>query len=221
MTPPILASVANRVLIVDPDPLIRELHRLALTFVGNDVVVASSSNDAELLYEQFAPDVVVLSVGAGPDDAARFRDRLVRSGDPVRQVVLVAADDRRARSGASAVIARPVDLDALVAAIGTAPTDPSSVAVGSLVLDRRTERAVVGDREVHLSPTEYRLLRLLMINADRVMSKTDILEHVWRYDFGGRTNAVETYVSYLRRKLGPLGGPSIVTVRGAGYVLRA
>jgi two-component system OmpR family response regulator len=217
----ILAVVNRRVLIVDPDPLTRELHRMALTFVGHDVRVVASSNDAELLFDGFAPDVVVLTVDIGPEDATRFRDRLVRSGDPVRQVVIVGDHADRRRAGAAVVLARPLDLDALVAAVEGGTGGESTVSVGTLELDRRRERVVVAGQEVHLSPTEFRLLRLLAINAERVLSKADILDQVWRYDFGGRTNAVETYVSYLRRKLGPLGGPSIVTVRGAGYVLRA
>jgi two-component system OmpR family response regulator len=225
-----LAPVA-RVLIVDPEPMSRELHSMALGFVGHEVRSSASSYDADLAFDQFRPDVVVVSVDGGPEDGTRFRDRLIRASDPVPQIVLAATGsgsrEGRRPAGAVASFARPVSLDDLVAAVGRAvATDEDQgpdapLAVGSLSLDRSEERAWLGDAEVRLSPTEYRLLRLLMINADRVISKADILDHVWHYDFGGRTNAVETYVSYLRRKLRPLGGPSIVTVRGSGYVLRS
>ena len=88
------------------------------------------------------------------------------------------------------------------------------------MLDLDSTQVWVGERMVHLSPTEFRLLRLLMLNANRVVSKAEILDNVWQDDVGGRSNAVETYVSYLRRRLGPSGGTLIVTVRGSGYVLR-
>lgn len=218
----------GRVLLVDDDSGRRELHELALEFVGHDVC-AVGGNEASEHYHLFAPDLVVCSID-GPGPTRDFHFRLRHAGHPTQQLVMVDPPAMRgvhaeARSELVVVVAAPTPLRALVdrVAVILEPARSersSSVSVGNLVLDPAVGRTWFAGAEVALTPTEFRLLRVLMDNVDRVVSKRDILEDVWRYDFGGRTNAVETYVGYLRRKLRPLGAPEIVTVRGVGYSLR-
>jgi two-component system OmpR family response regulator len=225
-------STAARILIVDGEPSRAELHRMALSFVGCNVQVAVGGVDATHRFDTFVPHLVVACVDRGPCESADFVSRLLQLCDPTPVLVIVASESlasaRATFTGASTrVIETVIDLDQLVDAVrrsldpdGDIPQRPTRISAGRLALDLHSTEVWIGERLVHLSPTEFRLLRVLMVNANRVVSKAEILDNVWHYDFGGRTNAVETYISYLRRKLGPLGGPLIATVRGSGYVLR-
>lgn len=223
---PIRSSRPARVQLVDGVEPRRELFELALGFVGHDVS-SCDGRSADRDFELFAPDLVVIAVDASDDEALRFHHRLLMAGHRTPQIVVAPSalvdvrshDDRVRRLAAPIALRLLVDAAADVLHVG-GERPSTMVAVDDLLLDPASGEAWFRGAALALTPTEFRLLRLLMQHADRVVSKSEILEHVWRYDFGGRTNAVETYVGYLRRKLRPLGAPQIVTIRGSGYSLR-
>jgi two-component system OmpR family response regulator len=159
---------------------------------------------------------------------------LVMAGDDVAVIFLSARDEvsdrvRGFSVGADDYVTKPFSLEEVVARVravllrsnrGRAASDSSVLRYADLSLDDERHQVRRGDVPVELSPTEYSLLRFLLQNPERVMSKEQILDHVWRYDFGGDTGVVETFVSLLRRKLNAAGPPLVHTVRGFGYVLR-
>ncbi|MCW2714771.1 MAG: tcrX [Frankiales bacterium] len=224
-----------RLLVVDDEPNILELLSASLRFAGFDVVTATNGKDALLQARATAPDLVVLDVmmpGMNGFDVAR---ELRRGGDRVPVVFLTAKDATEDRVegltiGGDDYVTKPFSLEEVVARIravlrrtvGAPPADPAAarLAYDDLVLDDDTHQVWKAGAEVDLSPTEFKLLRYLLQNPGRVLSKRQILEHVWQYDFGGDGNVVESYVSYLRRKV-DTGEPRLLhTVRGVGYVLR-
>ncbi|OLF19377.1 response regulator transcription factor [Actinophytocola xanthii] len=221
-----------RILVVDDDARIRELLESTLRFAGFDVTVAASGRECLDLVGTSAVDLVLLDVVL-PDLGGFELVRLLRSRrDQVPVVFLTArdgVDDRIAGLGVGGddYVTKPFDVGEVVARLTAVlrrtrggGNAPEPLRVDDLVLDPEAHRVTRGDREVELSPTEYRLLHYLMVNAGRVVSKAQILDHVWQYDFGGDGAVVEKFISTLRRKVDADAPALIRTVRGFGYTVR-
>ena len=223
---------ATRVLVVDDEPSITDLVSMALRYEQFDVRVASNGREALDAVESFSPDLAVLDIMMpgidGFEVARRLRNQGARLPDPLPHR---ARRDRGQGPRAHARRRRLHDQAVQRRGAGRAhPRDPRRVqpaaaspgrlAFADLELDEDTHEVWRAGREIELTATEFKLLRYLLLNARRVLSKDQILDHVWNYDFGGNANIVETYVSYLRRKVDADGAPLIHTVRGVGYSLR-
>jgi two-component system OmpR family response regulator len=222
------------VLVVDDEPNITDLVATALRYEGFDVEVAGTGTDALRTAATFRPDLLVLDVMLPDRDGFALLERLRADGQRVPVVFLTARDstDDKVKGltvGGDDYVTKPFSLEELVARVravlrranGSDATGASARLVfADLELDDDTHEVWRGRTRVELTPTEFKLLRYLMLNARRALSKAQILDHVWEYDFGGDANVVETYVSYLRKKLDPLGPPLIHTIRGIGYSLR-
>jgi two-component system OmpR family response regulator len=226
------ANAEARVLVVDDEPNIVDVLRMSLEFVGFEVDVATNGRTAIAKVRSGRPDIVLLDVMLPDLDGFEVLKRL-RADEITTPVVFLTARDtpadavRGLTAGGDDYVAKPFSLEELVARVRAVLRRSRGEVTASRILrfsdlemddDRRT--VTRGGTLVELSRTEYELLRYLMENAERVMSKSMILSHVWHYDFGGDSTVVETYVSYLRKKLDPLGPPLIQTVRGFGYTLR-
>lgn len=221
----------TRILIVDDEPNILELLHTALRFIGYEVWAATSGAQALAAAETFRPDLVVLDVMLPDTDGFEVCRRL-RGLLPEVRVVFLTARNQAADAvtgltvaGGDDYVRKPFSLDELVARIAlvlhrTAACAPAHgrLHVADVVLDQETYEVTRAGRSIALSPTEFKLLRYLMTNAGRVVSKEQIRDQVWHYDFKGEVGVVENYVSYLRRKLGD--PPLIRTVRSVGYQLR-
>jgi two-component system OmpR family response regulator len=221
-----------RLLVVDDEPNIVELLSTSLRFAGFAVATAMTGNDAVRSVERHRPDLVLLDVMLPDVDGfvvlRRLRD--ARERLPVLFLTARDANDDKVTGltlGGDDYVSKPFSLEEVVARIRAvlrrtrADDDRQArLSVADLDLDEDSHQVWRGEREVQLSPTEFNLLRYLMVNAGRVVSKSQILDHVWSYDFDGDANIVESYISYLRRKLDDGGEPLIHTVRGVGYVLR-
>ena len=223
-----------RVLVVDDEPNIVELLSASLRFVGFDVATAADGVQALDVARSFRPDLLVLDVMMPGMDGfgllRRLRDDGVRS--PV--LFLTARDSVEDKItgltlGGDDYVTKPFSLEEVVARIrsvlrrsGALAELPSSsrMTFADIELDDDTHEVWKAGEPVGLSPTEFTLLRYLMINAGTVLSKPRILDHVWNYDFGGEVNVVESYVSYLRRKIDTTEPRLLHTLRGVGYVLR-
>ncbi|HEX5740219.1 MAG TPA: response regulator transcription factor [Pilimelia sp.] len=232
----------NRVLVVDDEPNISALLSATPRLVRYEVRVEETGHAALVAAEEFDPDLVVLDVMLPDLDGIRVAQRLRRSGRTTPVLFLTArdaVDDRIAGliAGADDYVTEPFSLEELVLRIravlrrspsgGPAPTGPpgggaeqARLSYADLELDADAYEVRRAGQRIDLSPTEFRLLRYLMANAGRVVSKTQILDRVWAYDFGGDGRIVESYVYYLRRKIDRQGPPLIHTVRGVGYALR-
>ncbi|WBB77231.1 response regulator transcription factor [Micromonospora sp. WMMD1128] len=234
---PALAGTAGaaRVLVVDDEPNISTLLASALRLVAYDTRVAASGRAALASVEEFDPHLVVLDVMLPDLDGFEVARRLRAAGRPVPVLFLSARDtveDRVAGLvvGADDYVAKPFSLEEVVlrirAILRRSQPEPSAVPETStlryadLELDDGAHQVRRAGQLVELSPTEFKLLRYLLVNAGRVVSKAQILDRVWNYDFGGDGRIVESYVYYLRRKVDRLGPPLIHTVRGVGYTLR-
>jgi two-component system OmpR family response regulator len=221
-----------RLLVVDDEESLVEMLASALRFGGYEVETAMAGFDALRAVRRAEPDLIVLDVNLPDIDGFEVCRRLRRDGVTAPVVFLTArddADDLRTgfRRGGDDYLTKPFSLEelglrieAILRRTGTAAEAANRLVCGDVTLDDDAHRVWVGDDEVSLSPTEFRLLRHLMANRDRVLSKGQILDHVWEYDFDGNANVVETYVSYLRTKLAAAESGRIHTVRGVGYVLR-
>jgi two-component system OmpR family response regulator len=223
-----------RLLVVDDEPNIVELLATSLRFAGFEVVTATTGSAAVTAVERYRPDLVVLDVMLPDVDGFVVLRRLRAGRDHLPVLFLTARDanDDKVTGltlGGDDYVTKPFSLEEVVARIravlrrtqaGRDGRTPR-LTVADLELDEDSHQVWRGEREVQLSPTEFNLLRYLMTNAGRVVSKAQILDHVWNYDFDGDANIVESYVSYLRRKLDDGAEPLIHTVRGVGYVLRA
>jgi two-component system OmpR family response regulator len=224
-----------RLLVVDDEPNIVELLATSLRFAGFAVATAMTGADAVRAVERHDPDLVLLDVMLPDVDGfvvlRRLRDR--RDHLPVLFLTARDANDDKVTGltlGGDDYVTKPFSLEEVVARIRAvlrrtragagAAGAPTRLTVADLVLDEESHQVWRGDREVQLSPTEFNLLRYLMLNSGRVLSKAQILDHVWSYDFDGDANIVESYISYLRRKLDDRDDRLIHTVRGVGYVLR-
>jgi two-component system, OmpR family, response regulator len=221
----------TRILVVDDEPNIVELLHTALRFVGYDVRAATTGAQTLAIAETFRPELVVLDVMLPDLDGFEVCRRL-RGLLPEVRVVFLTARNQAADAvtgltvaGGDEYVRKPFSLDELVARIALVlnrtarPPAAGRLHVADLVLDRETYEVTRAGHPVGLSPTEFKLLRYLMANAGRVVSKEQIRDQVWHYDFNGEVGVVENYISYLRRKLGD--PPLIRTVRGIGYQLRS
>jgi two-component system OmpR family response regulator len=221
-----------RILVVDDEPRITELVSMALRYEGFDVETAATGRAALQAVEVFRPAVIVLDVMLPDMDGFAVTERLGAVHNRVPIIFLTARDAvedkvRGLTLGGDDYVTKPFSLEELVARIRVllrrveAAPDSSAVVFSDLELDDEMHEVRRAGAPIELTATEFRLLRYLMQNAPRVLSKAQILDHVWNYDFGGDANIVETYVSYLRKKLDALGPPLIHTVRGVGYRLSA
>jgi len=221
------------ILIVEDEEAIRDLVATALRFTGFSVEVAATGKDALALVRSLAPDLIVLDVNLPDVDGFEVCRRLRADRCDVPVIFMTARDDPadlRAgfTRGGDDYVTKPFSLEELILRIdavlrrthGTV-TEPARLVSGALILDQESHRVWRGGTEVSLSPTEFRLLRYLLLNRDRVVSKPQIVDHVWDYEFGGDPSTVETYISYLRRKLDDRDAQIIQTVRGFGYSLRS
>lgn len=222
-----------RVLVVDDEPSITELLVMALRYEGWDVATASSGLAAVRSAKETGPDVIVLDMMLPDFDGLEVM-RQVRMDQPRVPVIFLTAkdalEDRVAglTAGGDDYVTKPFSLEELMARLRAllrrsgATEEPSeaTIVVGDLSLDEDSHEVSRAGRDIYLTVTEFELLRYLMRNPRRVLSKAQILDHVWHYDFGGQVNVVELYISYLRKKIDRGHDPMIHTVRGAGYVLR-
>ena len=220
-----------QVLVVDDEPNIRELVQVALKFHGCSVTTAATGKDALRHAEADRPDLIVLDVMLPDMDGLEVCSRLRAQGLRVPVVFLTARDATEDKItgltvGGDDYVTKPFSLDELIARIRAVlrRTRPGGEEIrlgyADLVIDEDAHEARRAGEPVELTPTEFKLLRYLTVNAGRVMSKAQILDHVWQYDFGGGDNVVETYISYLRKKVDRDRVPLIHTVRGVGYSLR-
>ena len=221
-----------RVLVVDDEENITFLLDSALRHFGYDVRLSSNGRDAIAQVERFNPDVVLLDVMLPDLDGFEIVRRLRLDGAKVPVLFLSAKDAtedkvRGLTLGGDDYVTKPFSLEEVIARIQVilrrqgADNGSSKLNFADLELDDDAHVVRRAGEVIELSPTEYNLLRFLMVNAGRVLSRNQILDHVWQYDFGGPATVVETYISYLRKKLDKLGPPLIQTVRGVGYSLRA
>lgn len=218
-------------LLVDDDDNLRSMLDAALSHNGFTVTALDNGRDALAEVPGLQPDLVVLDVMMPDLDGFEVCRRLRAGGNKVPVLFLTAKDaiEDRVRGltlGGDDYLVKPFSLEELVARVqallrraGAAQTD-SVLRCADLVLDDDAHRVTRAGREVALSPTEFNLLRFLLLNQGSVMSKAQILDHVWQYDFGGDGGVVETYIGYLRRKLDDRDPKLIHTIRGVGYTLR-
>jgi len=228
-----------KVLVVDDEPNIRELVEVALKFHGCAVAVSASGKDALHQVGTYDPDLMILDVMLPDMDGFEVCRTLRADGNDVPVIFLTARDTtsdtiRGLTLGGDDYVTKPFSVEALVARVravlrrtARAPggdTQPGGTAVllqvGDLELDEEHWIVRRAGTQVELSPTEFRLLAYLMRNQGRMLTRQQLLENVWGWEFAGQSQVVETYVSYLRRKLDPPGPPLIHTQRGVGYSLR-
>ena len=222
-----------RALVVDDEPQLADLVAMALRFEGWQVRSAGDGAAAVRAAHELRPDVVVLDVMLPDVDGLTLLGRLREEVPDVPVLFLTARDsveDRIAgiRAGGDDYVTKPFSLEEVIARLrgmvrrsgALAPRADPRLAVGDLTMDEESHEVFRGDDEVVLTQTEFELLRLLMRNPRKVLSKAHILDRVWKYDFGGQANVVELYISYLRKKVDAGRTPMIHTVRGVGYVLK-
>jgi Response regulators consisting of a CheY-like receiver domain and a winged-helix DNA-binding domain len=224
-----------RVVVVDDEASLTDLLGMALRYEGWEVRSAADGHSAIALVRQFRPDVVVLDVMLPDLDGLEVLRRLRADGADIPILFLTAKDaldDRIAglTAGGDDYVTKPFSLEELVARLRglirrsarviSEASDPI-LQVGDLVLNEESYEVRRGDRPIELTATEFELLRCLMRNPRRVMSRMQILDRVWSYDFGGRSSVVEIYISYLRKKIDAGHEPMIRTVRGVGYMIKA
>ena len=220
-----------RLLVVDDEPNIRDLLASSLRFAGFDVITAEDGASAYHQAQEERPDLIVLL----PDmDGFTVTRRLRDAGITIPVLFLTARDDMRDKIqgltvGGDDYVTKPFGLEEVVARIRAIlrrtlgeSGDDGKLRVADLVIDEDAHEVTRAGVPIDLSPTEFKLLRYLMINQGRVVSKMQILDHVWEYDWDGEVAIVESYISYLRRKLAVEGasGELIHTKRGVGYILR-
>jgi two-component system OmpR family response regulator len=222
-----------RLLVVDDEEALVDLLGDALRFAGYEVHVARNGFDALKVAADVRPDLLVLDVNLPDLDGFEVCHRLRRDGEQAPVIFLTARDDPADlrtgfTRGGDDYVTKPFSLEELnfrIQAVlrrslrARAP-EGDTLRCGDLVMDIEAHRVTRGGAEVDLSPTEFRLLRYLLLNTGRVLSKTQILDHVWQYDFDGDGSVVESYISYLRKKLDQGESRLIHTVRGFGYTLR-
>lgn len=228
------AQRAARVLVVDDEENIRELLSVSLKFQGYDVLTAADGPRAIDVARSFRPDAVILDVMMPGMDGFGLLRRLRADGSAAPALFLSARDSVADKVngltiGGDDYVTKPFSLEEVVARLavllrrsgfGDGQTVPTRIRFVDLELDDQTHEVFKAGEPVALSPTEFTLLRYFMVNAGTVLSKPRILDHVWNYDFGGEVNVVESYVSYLRRKIDTGDRRLIHTLRGVGYVMR-
>ena len=224
-----------RVLVVEDEPYIGDVLVAGLTRAGLDTRSTGTGKDALAEVASWQPDLLLLDVMLPDMTGYDVCRTLVGGGHDAGVIFLTARDDVADRIrgfgvGADDYVAKPFSLEEVVARVRAvlsrrtqgsgSSAAPVRLQYGDVVLDDDRHRVTRGDMDIHLSPTEYSLLRFLLSNAERVVSKAQILDHVWSYDFRGDASVVETFISSLRRKLNAAGPPIIKTVRGFGYALQ-
>ena len=223
-----------RALVVDDEPSLGELIQMALRYEGWQVETATDGAAALAKARAFQPDVVVLDIMMPGLDGLEVLKRLRASGDDVAVLFLTAKDAVADRvvgltAGGDDYVTKPFSLEEVVARLRsllrrtgravTGYTDPI-IRVGDLTLDEESYEVTRAGRPIELTAKEFELLRYLMRNPRRVVSKLQILDRVWSYDFEGRSSIVEIYISYLRKKIDASAEPMIHTVRGVGYLIK-
>jgi len=228
-------GTAIRAVVVDDEDSLTNLLSMALRYEGWDVRLASDGHQAITTIREFKPDVVVLDIMMPGLDGLSVLSRLRADGIHTPILFLTAkdsVDDRVAglTIGGDDYVTKPFSLEELVArlrallrrsALTMSGEANPIIEVGDLSLDESTYEVSRAGTPIELTATEFELLRFLMRNPRRVLSRAQILDRVWSYDFGGKSSVVEIYISYLRKKIDVLGPPMINTVRGVGYMLRA
>lgn len=221
-----------RILIVDDEPSIRELLSTSLRFAGFGVrAVGNGAQTISAVLEE-EPDLIILDVMLPDMNGFSVTKRLRSAGYTAPILFLTAKDEVEDKVqgltvGGDDYVTKPFSLDEIIARIKAIlrrtiqENEEAVIETGPIVLDQDTHEVSVDGTPIELSPTEFKLLRYLMQNANRVLSKAQILDHVWEYDFNGDAGIVESYISYLRRKLDPLTEESLIqTKRGFGYMLK-
>jgi two-component system OmpR family response regulator len=228
------SKTTHRILVVDDESSISDLISTSLRFVGFDVRTAATGSEALTVAEKFMPHAVVLDVMLPDLDGFEVCRQLRSEGLNIGVLFLTAKDGMEDKVagltiGGDDYMTKPFSLEELVARlrallrrIGVVEidTDDEKIRFADLELNEATHEVHRAGQLLEMSPTEFQLLRYLLINADRVVSKSQILDHVWQYDFRGDAGIVETYISYLRKKIDLFDPPLIHTVRGVGYRLR-
>ncbi|TMF87874.1 MAG: response regulator transcription factor [Chloroflexi bacterium] len=219
-----------RVLVVDDEPNITDLVALALRYEGFSVEKAGSGRAALSAVQKFKPDLVILDVMLPDLSGLDVMKRLTSEGRKVPVIFLTARDSTEDKVhgltiGGDDYVTKPFSIEELVARVRVVlrrngGSTSSRLVLADLELDEDAHEVRRQGEPIDLTPTEYRLLRYLLVNAGRVLSRTQILDHVWDYDFGGDASVLKTYISYLRRKVDKYSPPLIQTVRGVGYVMR-
>ncbi len=221
-----------RVLVVDDEPNIADVISMALKYNDFTVATAADGNEALEQVSDFRPDLIVLDVMMPGLDGFQVAKRLAERSNDVPILFLTARDttDDKIRGltiGGDDYMTKPFSVEELIARIkvilrrsGRSREESPRLTYLDLELDDDTREVFRDGNPIELTDTEFRLLRYLMSNPRRVLSRAQILDHVWEYDFAGDARVLETYVSYLRRKLDKYGPSLIVTVRGVGYALR-
>lgn len=223
-----------RVLVVDDEASLTDLLQMALRYEGWEIKTAADGSSAIATARDFRPDAVVLDIMLPDIDGLQVLQRMRADGNDVPVLFLTAKDsldDRIAglTAGGDDYVTKPFSLEEVVARLRglirrstlTADANESPVlVVGDLELDEDSHEVRRTGRLIELTATEFELLRYLMRNPRRVVSKSQILDRVWDYDFGGKSSVVEIYISYLRKKIDAEGSPMLHTVRGAGYMIK-
>lgn len=226
---------ALRILAVDDEQMLTDLLAMALRMEGWEVRTASSGLEALQVAQEFEPDALVLDIMMPDLDGMSVLRRLRESGNLVPVLFLTAKDavgDRIAglTAGGDDYVTKPFSLEEVIArlravirrtGLATADDGQSILRVGDLTLNEDSHEVERDGTEIELTATEFELLRYLMRNERRVLSKAQILDRVWSYDFGGKSSVVELYISYLRKKLDAGRAPLLHTVRGVGYMIKA
>jgi len=223
-----------RALVVDDEESLADLVGMSLRYEGWDVKTAHSVSEAMNHVKTFAPDIAVLDIMLPDGDGLSLMKSLrsVHAGLPVLFLTAKDAVDDRVSgltAGGDDYVTKPFSLEELVARLrgilrragaGVTEDEHAELRVGDLVLNEDSYEVHRAGVPIELTSTEFELLRYLMRNPKRVLSKANILDRVWDYDFGGKASIVEIYISYLRKKIDALGTPLIHTVRGVGYIIK-
>lgn len=222
-----------RVLLVDDEPALTNLVRMALNYEGWDIEVAHNGEQAAEKFRDFEPDLLVLDIMLPDTDGLQILKQIRENDRYTPTLFLTARDSVMDRvqgltAGADDYLTKPFSLEELVARLrgllrrANAMTDPSeeTLKVADLVLSGPSREVTRGGERITLTSTEFELLRYMMRNARRAVTRAEILDRVWNYNFGGRSSIVDLYISYLRRKIDDGRKPMIQTVRGVGYMLR-
>lgn len=222
-----------RILIVDDEPSLVELLSMAMRYEGWELSTASTGTDAVRAARDVRPDAIVLDIMLPDFDGLEVMRRIRAEQPDVPVIFLTARDGVQDRisgltAGGDDYVTKPFSLEEVIARLrgllrrtgATTVRPESQLIVGDLILDEESHEVTRAGEPISLTATEFELLRFLMRNPKRVLSKAQILDRVWSYDFGGQANVVELYISYLRKKIDAGRPPMIHTMRGAGYVLK-